>query len=231
MSDLQRLRQTYAARAERQANTDLYSGFNPAHLFMRQECQRTALEMLKRNGFQSLANTRILELGCGSGAILVEYLGFGVPISNLFGIDLLPDRIEAARRHLPLPLACADGQHLPYAASTFDLILQYTAFSSILDDTIRTNMADEMLRVLKHTTGLIIWYDFWLNPTNSHTRGIRPPEIRALFPGCQFEFQSITLAPPIARRVVPHSWLLAVFLERLRLFNSHYLVAIRANNA
>jgi len=54
-----------------------------------------------------------------------------------------------------------------------------------------------------------------------------------LFPGCAFEFHKITLAPPLARRVVPVSWGLAYGLERLKIFNSvpfgdtHYLVAIR----
>ena len=71
------------------------------------------------------------------------------------------------------------------------------------------------------------WYDFWLNPTNPQTRGIRPAEIRRLFPNCRYEFHKITLAPPIARRVVPISWMLALFLESLKIFNSHYLVAIR----
>ena len=83
-----------------------------------------------------------------------------------------------------------------------------------------------MMRVVK-AGGLILSYDFWLNPTNPQTRGIRPSEIRRLFPGCRFEFQRITLAPPIARRSVPISWLLSAFLEKLSLFNSHYLVAIQ----
>jgi hypothetical protein len=31
----------------------------------------------------------------------------------------------------------------------------------------------------------------------------------------------------LARRIVPISWILASVLERLTIFNSHYLVAIR----
>jgi len=71
------------------------------------------------------------------------------------------------------------------------------------------------------------YYDFWLNPTNPQTRGIRPAEIRHLFPGCQIEFHRITLAPPIARRLVPISWQLSALLEKLLVFNSHYLSVIR----
>jgi hypothetical protein len=89
--------------------------------------------------------------------------------------------------------------------------------------------------------------DFRLDPTNPQTRGIsyfstshfntsyfstsyfsiRPAEIKRLFPGCSFEFHKITLAPPLARRIVPLSWGLALFLEGLKIFNTHYLVAIR----
>ncbi len=84
----------------------------------------------------------------------------------------------------------------------------------------------EMQRVVK-PAGLILSYDFWLNPTNSQTHGIRPAEIRALFPGCKIKFHRITLAPPIARRLVPISWQLCAFLEKLKLFNSHYLSVIQ----
>jgi hypothetical protein len=90
----------------------------------------------------------------------------------------------------------------------------------------KKEIATDMLRVLK-PGGLILWYDFWLNPTNPQTRGIRPAEIKRLFPNCTYEFHKITLAPPIARRVVPISWMLALFLESLKIFNSHYLAAIR----
>ena len=117
-----------------------------------------------------------------------------------------------------------------------------TAISSILDPDIRRNICADMLRVLRSPDpasgkpgGMILWYDFWLNPTNPQTRGIRPAEtcpelsrrIKRLFPNCRYEFHRITLAPPIARRIVPISWLLAYGLERLTIFNSHYLVAIR----
>jgi SAM-dependent methyltransferase len=226
VSDLDRLRGEYANRATRLAGSDRYSVFNPAHLFMRQQTQRQTLALLKRHGLQTLTGCRVLELGCGEGGILTEYFGYGALVRDLFGVDLLLDRVQAARRHLNFPLTCADGQHLPYASDTFDLVLQYTAFSSVLDQPIRVRMANEMQRVLKQTRSLIIWYDFWLNPTNRHTRGIRPAEIRALFPDCQFEFRRVTLAPPIARRLVTVSWIGAQLLERLSLFNTHYLVAI-----
>jgi SAM-dependent methyltransferase len=175
-----------------------------------------------------LRDKRILEVGCGNGRVLNEFLGYGAHPRRLHGVDLLEHRVHSARATMPhLPLICADGQHLPYADASFDLVLQYTAFSSILDEAIKAQVAREMLRLARRPNGLIIWYDFWLNPSNPDTRGIRPDEIRALFPGCAYQFRRITLAPPISRKLVSISWLLCYLLDGLKVFNTHYLVAIK----
>jgi len=235
LDDIARLRNEYERRKQRFAQSDLYSLFNVANLFIIQGRQRQVLAALKKNGFTDLSNLRILEMGCGGGGVLTEYLGFGASPENLIGVDLLFDRLHHARHILPgSGFANADGQSLPYPSGTFDLVLQYTAISSILDPQIRRNICAELLRVLRSPDpasgklgGLLLWYDFWLNPANPQTRGVRPQEIRDLFPGCNFEFHRLTLVPPLARRLVPLSWGLALFLERLKIFNSHYLAAIR----
>lgn len=227
LDELDRLSVEYAKRERRLTSSDIYSPFNPAYLFGSHQRRRAELKLLRRHGFTTLKNRRILELGCGQGRILLEYLGYGAAPKRLHGTDLLLPQLKNAQAQLPhLPLTCADGQHLPYRSRVFDLVLQYTVFSSILDPKIKTQLAREMLRVTK-PGGMILWYDFWLNPFNEQTRGIRPAEIRHLFPGCDFEFHRITLAPPLARRLVPVSWLLCYLLEKLSVFNSHYLVAIR----
>jgi len=226
-TDLTRLRAEYARREQSPTGADTYSLFNPAHLFAVQQRQQAVLAALRQHAFYPLGQSNILELGCGAGGVLLELLSYGAAPRRLHGLDLLPHRLAQARLILPtLSFICADGQHLPYPSGTFDLILQYTVFSSVLDPNLKANLAQDLLRVLK-PNGLILWYDFWINPTNPHTRGIRPPEIRQLFAGCRFQFQRITLAPPIARRLVPVSQILCKFLEKLKLFNSHYLVTIR----
>jgi SAM-dependent methyltransferase len=227
-ADLDRRRSEYDARRLGQVQIDYYSLFNPGHLFIVQSRRRAELKLLRRHGFDAWRDRRVLELGCGPGAILLEYLSYGIPAMALHGLDLLPRSLQDARLRLShLPLTCGDGRRLPYASGTFDLIMQYTAFSSVLDNSIRASMAREMLRLLRDPDGMILWYDFWINPTNLQTRGIRQAEIRHLFPDCDFAFQRITLAPPLARRLAPVSWMLCHLLEKLRIFNTHYLVAIR----
>jgi SAM-dependent methyltransferase len=225
--DIARLRIEYKAREGRSNDKDIYSLCYKPYLFSIQNRMRNLLNFFKKNGIHSLRDLKILEVGCGSGGVLLEYLSLDAFQKHLFGIDLLQDRLKDA--HLKLPAAgisCTNGQFLPFPNNSFDLVLQYTAFSSVLDPAIKEQMACEMKRVLK-PGGMIVWYDFWLNPTNPQTRGIRPREIRVLFPNCHMKFQKITLAPPVARLIVPFSWNFALFLERLKIFNTRYMVIIR----
>ena len=227
--DLERLKAEYARRAALPDTQRRYTPFNPAYLFEQQQRQRRTLNALRHRGIESLAGKRVIEIGCGRGNVLCEFLGYGVAPRDLAGIDLLEDRLTAARDHVPgVPLAVCDARRLPFADASFDLALQYTAFSSVLDSAAKTMMAAEIRRVLR-PGGLILWYDFWINPTNPQARGIRLDEIRRLFAGCRCDAQRVTLAPPLARRLIPISWTAALLLENLRIFNSHYLAIIESN--
>ena len=224
---LDRLRDEYQDRERRLGGSDVYSWFNEANLFSIQQRQRAILKALRRHGFADLSRINILEMGCGAGGVMKEFLAFGARPEKLFGVDLLVDRLALAHHALPAShFVNGDGQCLPFPEQNFDLVMQFTAVSSILDPQIRRNLCQDMLRVLKKG-GLLLSYDFWLNPTNPQTRGLRPAEIRRYFPGCRIEFRRLTLAPPIARRLVPISWQLGVFLERLSIFNSHHLAIVR----
>lgn len=225
--DIQRLREEYARRRRRLGKDHLYSVFSDEYLYTLQYRTRYLLKLLRAHGINDLTDRKILEVGCGSGGVLFEFMNYGAQLPNLHGVDLLFDRVaDGKRRLVNLAVACANGQKLPFSEGAFDIVLQFTAFSSVLDQNIKAQMAQEMLRVSK-SDGLIIWYDFWLNPTNPNARGINKGEIRDLFRECEFSFKKVTLAPPIARRIVPISWQLAMMLERVTLLNTHYMVAIR----
>ena len=207
--------------------SDNYSLSNVSNLFIIQGRQRAFLKALKHHGFSDLGDTRILEMGCGNGGVLAELVFLGASPGNLFGIDLDQKRLGKAQGILPgTHFANADGSCLPYPPDTFDLVLQFTAISSVLDPDLRRAICVDMIRVTR-PGGLILSYDFWLNPTNPQTRGFHPTEIRDAFSDCTIEFLKITLAPPIVRIIVPVSWGLAYFLENLRFLNTHYLTAIR----
>ncbi len=223
--DILRLRKEYEERSKWLLEKNYYSLLEPSNLFISQRREQQLLRLLRSHNLKA-ENNKILEIGCGRGGVLLEFLRYGADPKRLWGIDLLSDRLSAAKVYLPLgQFTQADGQFLPYESAQFDILLQFTAFSSILDPQIKRNMASEMLRVLK-PDGVILWYDFWWNPTNPQTAGIKPKEIKILFGRCVFQFHKITLAPPIARLIVPLSWPLAIILESLKVFNSHYLAII-----
>ncbi len=90
---------------------------------------------------------------------------------------------------------------LPWRDGSFDLVLQQTVFTSILDGQMRRTVAAEMTRVLR-PGGAVLWYDFvYDNPDNPDVRGAPAREVRGLFPGFAADLVRITLAPPIARRI------------------------------
>ena len=152
--------------------------------------------LLGEVGLTDLSKQRILELGCGSGGVVNEFLTLGAAPANLVGVDLLFDRLRVAKSLLPDGLwVTANGQHLPFPAGSFDLELQFTAFSSILDPATRLDMASEMLRLLKPGGG-ILWYDFIWNPLNLQTEGLPLAQVKKLFPGTILTPRRVTLAPP-----------------------------------
>lgn len=226
-AEVARLRETYSAWEVRQSAADPYSFGNESYLFTIQQRQRAIIALLKRHSMWPVAGQRILEVGCGTGGVLLEFLTYGADPALLHGTDILAERVSDAHARLPnVPVNCADGRHLPYADHSFDMVASFTVFSSILDLGIVYTVAQEMVRVVK-PNGLILWYDFWINPVNKQTRGMRPKQIRSLFPNCTYDFSRITLAPPLARRTVPIAWTGSLLLEKLGIFNTHYLAAIR----
>ena len=206
-----------------------YSLFNPGHLFMIQERERFTLDLLRNQGITPLGQKTILEIGCGTGFWLRQFINWGVQPQNITGVDLLPDRIAQAKELCPEVMQIHIGRatKLQMEDAQFDLVLQSLVFSSMLDQSMKEHTASEMLRVLK-SDGAILWYDFhYNNPSNPDVRGIKKKEIYHLFPDCRITLWKITLAPPLARSLAPYSWLVCYLLEKLKVFNTHYLGIIR----
>jgi SAM-dependent methyltransferase len=204
----------------------------PGPLFLYQQRCRAMLNMLSEHGVLPLRDKTILDVGCGGGQGLVDFESWGARRQNLAGIDLLEESARLARGRLVTGERAADirtgnAAELPWSDETFDIVNQSTMFTSILSDALRKAIADEMVRVTRRG-GVILWYDFRVNnPVNPHVRRVGAGEIRSLFAGCEVNLRLITLAPPVARRLVPLSWVGALMLENLRIFNTHYFGVIR----
>jgi SAM-dependent methyltransferase len=226
-SEADRIKKAYERRKE-SVSSQLYSFFNPAHLFMVQRRDQEIIEAFKLHGIAHLDNKKIVDIGCGGGRELGTFIRYGARPDNLFGIDLLQSRIDAAREINPhIDFRCGDAASLPYGDGSFDIVMQFTVFTSILDTQMKREIAGEMLRILK-PAGIILWYDYHMNnPRNPDVRGVKKKEIHALFPGCEIYLKKITLAPPLTRFIAPYSWIACYLLEKIRALNTHYLGVIR----
>lgn len=222
--EAERIRQVYAKRG----NPATYSTLDPAQGLMLREREQKLRGALSHYGMTSLEDKKILEIGCGAGIWLQRWMEWGARPENITGIDLLPDRIAAARRVCPpeLALHCREASNLE-GLGAFDIVMQSTVFTSILDAGMKRQIASEMLRVVR-PQGLIVWYDFHMNnPANADVRGIRKNEIRELFPGCTVDLQKLTLAPPIGRPLARLSRRLYIVCSAIKPLCSHYLGIIQ----
>lgn len=225
--EIQRIKEVYAKRSKNPRFNQIYSLFNPGNLFIVQERERVLLEMLAEAGVRDLSELRVLDVGCGAGSELMRLVIYGASPENLYGIDILEDHISAAwRKHPKINWGVANAEAIPFPAESFDIVMQFTVFSSILDEGMKSRIAAEMLRVLRKD-GLIIWYDYWINPVNRDAKGVTGREIKKLFPGCRIKIRRVTLAPPLVRILAPLSLELCQLVSFFCFFRTHYLCLIK----
>ena len=226
-SEIERIKEAYSRR-KGVVPASRYSFFSESHIRILQTLEYFLLRGIKNSIGTKLDDCRVLDLGCGDGSHLIKFIGYGAKPSNLYGVDLLEDRIEKAKiSYGNLNFKCCDASKLPFADNYFDLVYQFTVFTSILNPEMRSNVANEMLRVVK-PEGAILWYDFFVdNPFNKDVKGVKRQELFELFPDCDITISRIVLAPPLQRLIAPWSSFICVFLESLRIFNTHYFAVIK----
>lgn len=226
MHELRRLTRVYDERRTRGLD-HRYLPYEPANLFRLQRLERDLVQALRGAGLLPLGRRRVLDVGCGGGWWPRTLLRWGAQPEQLTGVDALPEALQSARAvHPAVPLVRANAASLPFQSAGFDLVSQFTVFSSILDAATRRAAARETLRVLR-PGGTLLWYDFTVNPTNRNTVGLGVRDVARLFPGERLRVRRVTLAPPLARLVVPHAWLAAELLETIPLLRSHLLITIQ----
>lgn len=228
MHELDRIRTEYARRAQDPSLHEIYSPFRPDVQFAMQTRERATLRVLQQAGLHPLTHLDLLEVGCGGGGVLLDLLRWGADPVRLHGCDLLPERVASAHRRLPhsTTLAVADGGALPYPDARFDLVLQFTVLTSVLDEALRRRIAQEIWRVLR-PGGAVLSYDFRFQGRNPAVRGLHPREVRELFPEGRFTHRRITLAPPITRRLARWSWFACELLHAIPWLRTHDLTLVQ----
>lgn len=219
------VRDRYSRRAK-QVDPRRYSMLGAANWQTVQERQRAMLRLFAAVGLTDLAKLRLAEVGAGTGGNLLELLRVGFVPENLIGVELLPERAEAARHTLPTALRFEQGDATALTVETgsLDVVYQSVVFSSLLDDAFRQRLAQAMWRWVKPGGG-VLWYDFtYNNPANPDVRGVPLSKVRELFPEGRLRAQRVTLAPPIARRVAAVHPSLYAWFNLLPLLRTHLLV-------
>jgi SAM-dependent methyltransferase len=226
--EAQRVRDVYARRGERGLDAR-YDYWRPQNLFIYQARERAVLSLLRKANMLPLTGRRVLDVGCGDGAVLRDLLRYGAVADDLHGVDLIADRVSRARELTPgAHIDIADAQALNYEDGSFDLVLGFTLLSSVIEPEARARVATEMRRVGRTGGGVILLYDFWTNPFNRDVRPLKQEEVRSLYPGRQVDFRRTTLAPPLLRLLIkaPGGWLACSWLDMLPFLRTHYVAAI-----
>jgi SAM-dependent methyltransferase len=230
VNEIERIREEYEAR-DRTIPADFYAWHRAEIQYWQAGAAHACARLLHQSGAFPIAQASIADIGCGNGNWLLEFLQWGAVAANLHGIDLLAGRIAYARERLPgVDLRCGDARNLPWPDRSFDLVTQFTVFSSIPDTRVQAAVASEMLRVLR-PGGRILWYDCrYSNPSRAAVGGLNRNDIRKLFPSCSIQFAGTTLVPPLARAVARRSWAVAAAIEALRFTCTHLAAVITPEN-
>ena len=192
------------ARRNALADTQHYSLYASASaLQAQQERLRAMVQLWRKHGWHSLADLQITEVGCGSGGNLHDLVRLGAEPRRLQGLELLPERATQARACLPSALAIHAGAaaSATIVPGSQQAVLAFTLFSSLLDASFRTALAQQMWQWVAPGGGVLV-YDFVVNnPRNPDVQGVPLAEVQRLFPQARLHSCRITLAPPVARRL------------------------------
>lgn len=145
---------------------------------------------------------RLLDIGCGTGAMLDMLSPFG----SVVGADFAPQALEFCRTRGDYPLARADVRCLPFAEASFDAVTAMDVIEHIDDDKAATT---EIFRVLRPGGRLFVTvpaYRFlWSEHDEAlhHYRRYTAPHLKDLFQRVGFQVTRLSytissLFPPIA---------------------------------
>jgi len=224
MTEQDRIRETYRAY-ETSGRDRLWDLRNDGYARLSADRDRAVLELLARSLPGTKAN--FLDVGCGNGTLIGTVIGRW-PDVEATGLDLQPDLIDEARIGVPdATFEVGSADDLPFPDASFDVVSAITLFSSIPTTDMERAAATEVARVLR-PGGWLVWYDLrYDNPNNPAVHGISVKHLGTLFPGWRPDVHSISLAPPIARRLGPTTTLVYPLLHAVPPLRSHLVGRLR----
>jgi SAM-dependent methyltransferase len=227
LSEQERIRAVYRDWLG-QEQIDAYAWHRPDVMEQHGARHRVAGAMLAAALGHHLGDTRVVDVGCGSGGFLRQLIDWGADPCRLAGTEYQPQRLDLARARTAPGVYWHLGD-LDFAAdASFELVVANTVFSSILDPAARAALAAEMWRIVM-PGGWCMVFDFrYNNPRNKQVRRVDWHELRAFWPTPVIRHQTLLLAPPLARRLAGAPRLLGELLVTLApVLRSHFIYMAR----
>lgn len=179
---------------------DRFGKYLHFHHYSEAECHLKYTKILKRHFNGRINGLKMIEVGAGHGNNLLFFKYLGLEWDNIYANEISQERVDILRNNLPSAKVIAGDAATLNFNNYFDIVLQSTVFTSLLDDRRKTIVADKMYEIAKEG-GIILWYDFTYNShVNKKVKGIKRKEIANLFSKAkEINYYNVTLAPPIGR--------------------------------
>jgi ubiquinone/menaquinone biosynthesis C-methylase UbiE len=114
----------------------------------------------------------VFDIGSGYGGRSARYRELGA--YKVVGLEIFPRMVEEARAYAEhkgltnMEFHVGEGEHLPFAESSFDIITSYDVFEHVHD---LDRVLDECMRVLKPGGRLLAIFPPFYHPGGSHLEG------------------------------------------------------------
>jgi ubiquinone/menaquinone biosynthesis C-methylase UbiE len=223
MTDEDRIRAAYADY-EATGRAHLWEESNAGSAQLIHDRDRRLISLIRRS---SSKDGSILDVGCGTGhAVGLVRDAVGAPYT---GLDLLAERIATARAGAPdARFLVGSADAMPFEDASFDVALALTLFSSLPTPELERRVAREIARVVR-PSGWLVWYDLRFdNPSNRAVHGLSRRRVSELFPGWRPELETVTLLPPLARRLGPTTPIVYPILHAFPPLRSHLIGRLQA---
>jgi len=218
-----RLERTYAGYARSPWRRRGWSAQNRGNVAIRGELSARVRSILG----DRLDAGDVLDVGCGGGWLLAELAVAGVDPARLHGVDLIADRVAAARRRIQgADLRRADARRLPFEDGRFAAVTLLTVLSSTEDRRAAESVLREADRVLAADGVLVVYEPRVRNPLNRRTRLVGLDEIERAVGGASAREARLTVLPALARRLGPLADRLYPRLARIQPLLTHRLIVV-----
>jgi len=178
---------------------------NPEVLFQTLAFDRSIISSFASTNIEP-ETAKVLDVGCGAGGGVINLIRLGFSPSNIYGIDILRDRIAEAKVRFPnINWIYGDASCMKFENNFFECVMESTMFIQITDDELSGKIAKEMIRVTK-TGGYILLIDWrYSHPFKKEYKGLSKKRIASLFSvGSKtsiFKIYRGALVPPVGRFV------------------------------